>query len=148
VVELVAKLRALGLLGDELLHTVNGREYVTPERLRADIAAALAAAGGRLEMVELPAAVGVDLLHCERAAAALVEGSGGSVVQARVCVSGGGARVPRRALPRAGASAPRAAPPHHRRPAAPPAPSPLPCRTPCSRPRPPPPPRRSPSREL
>jgi hypothetical protein len=83
VVELVAKLRGLGLLGDELLHTIDGREYVTPERLRADIATALASAGGRLELVELPAAVGVDLLHCERQAAALVAASGGSVVQAR-----------------------------------------------------------------
>jgi E3 UFM1-protein ligase 1 len=66
VVELVLKLKQLGLLGDELLHTINGKEYITTHRLRADVEAALRAAGGRLELAELPALVGVDLVHCEK----------------------------------------------------------------------------------
>lgn len=37
MVELVAKLRNLGLLGTNLLYTTNGREYVTPEALQDEI---------------------------------------------------------------------------------------------------------------
>lgn len=66
VVELVLKLKQLGLFGDELLHTINGKEYITTERLKADIQTALRQAGGRLELTELPALVGVDLVHCEK----------------------------------------------------------------------------------
>jgi hypothetical protein len=66
VVELVMKLKQLGLFGDELLHTINGKEYITTERLKADIQTALRQAGGRLELTELPALVGVDLVHCEK----------------------------------------------------------------------------------
>jgi hypothetical protein len=72
VVELVSKLKALGVLGDDLLHTINGKEYITPDRLKADVARALAAAGGRLELSELPALVGVDLTHCEKQARLLL----------------------------------------------------------------------------
>ena len=66
VVELVLKLKQLGLFGDELLHTINGKEYITTDRLKADIQTALKQAGGRLELTELPALVGVDLVHCEK----------------------------------------------------------------------------------
>lgn len=66
VVELVMKLKQLGLFGDELLHTINGKEYITTDRLKADIQTALRQAGGRLELTELPALVGVDLVHCEK----------------------------------------------------------------------------------
>lgn len=66
VVELVIKLKQLGLFADELLHTINGKEYITTDRLKADILSALRQAGGRLELVELPAVVGVDLVHCEK----------------------------------------------------------------------------------
>src|SRR5690242_11398249 len=51
VVELVAKLKALGLLGDELLYTTNGKEYVTRERAAAEVRAAIQAAGGRIPLV-------------------------------------------------------------------------------------------------
>ena len=51
VVELVAKLRALGLLGDELLYTTNGKEYVTRQRAEAEVRAAVRAAGGRIPLV-------------------------------------------------------------------------------------------------
>lgn len=66
VVELVLKLKQLGLFGDDLLHTINGKEYITTDRLKADIQTALRQAGGRVEVTELPALVGVDLVHCEK----------------------------------------------------------------------------------
>jgi hypothetical protein len=44
----VNKLKACGLLGADLLHTVNGREYVTQKQLRQDIKAQLQRAGGRV----------------------------------------------------------------------------------------------------
>jgi hypothetical protein len=66
VIELVSKLKSLGLLGDDLLHTINGKEFVTAARLRSDVESALSAAGGRLQLSELPALVGVDLAHCEK----------------------------------------------------------------------------------
>lgn len=51
VVELVSKLQELGLLGPDLLHSINGREYLTPERLRTEILQAVAQAGGRIAVV-------------------------------------------------------------------------------------------------
>ena len=53
VVELVNKLKAAGLLDRELLHTVNGREYVTQQQLRADVRGALERAGGRVAVRSL-----------------------------------------------------------------------------------------------
>ncbi len=49
--ELVNKLKQLGLLGDDLLHTSNGREYITKEQLQAEVKDAVLAAGGRLPLV-------------------------------------------------------------------------------------------------
>lgn len=51
VVELVVKLKALGLLGEELLYTTNGKEYVTRERAALEVGAAVRAAGGRIPLV-------------------------------------------------------------------------------------------------
>jgi hypothetical protein len=51
VVELVNKLKNLGLLGDDLLYTTNGKEYVTTERVQAEVRAAVRAAGGRVPLV-------------------------------------------------------------------------------------------------
>ncbi|PNH08080.1 E3 UFM1-protein ligase 1 [Tetrabaena socialis] len=82
VVELINKLRQLGILGEsELLHTLNGKEYLTVERLRSEIEQALRQAGGRLSLVELPTIVGVDGVHCDRQAAAIVAESGGAVME-------------------------------------------------------------------
>ena len=53
VVELVSKLQERGLLGPDLLHTINGREYLTPERLRGEVVDAVAGAGGRIALVRL-----------------------------------------------------------------------------------------------
>lgn len=49
--ELVSKLQELGLLGPDLLHSINGRDYLTPERLRAEILQAVEQAGGRIAVV-------------------------------------------------------------------------------------------------
>ncbi|KXZ55512.1 hypothetical protein GPECTOR_2g1061 [Gonium pectorale] len=82
VVELINKLRQLGILEEgELLHTLNGKEYLTVNRLRTEIRSALRHAGGRLALVELPTIVGVDLVHCERQAAAIVAESAGGVLE-------------------------------------------------------------------
>ena len=51
VVELINKLQQLGLLGDDLLHTVNGREYVTTEHLRKEVLEAVETAGRRIALV-------------------------------------------------------------------------------------------------
>ena len=79
VVELVLKIQELGLLPEPLLHTVTGREFLTRERLEGGGARGGARRGGRLALVDLPPALGVDLVHCERAARAFVAASGGAV---------------------------------------------------------------------
>ena len=140
VVELINKLNELGFLGDGLLHTVNGREYVTPEHLRKEIIESVEQAGGRLSLVrefiscfgerrcmgdanvpgymhlangiacapprthfpldvswydthhlsllpimvlylqvDLPAALGMDMIHCERHATLAIEQSKGAL---------------------------------------------------------------------
>ncbi|KAL6754102.1 E3 UFM1-protein ligase 1 [Haematococcus lacustris] len=89
VIELVNKLKQLGILGDDLLHTISGKEYITTARLKQDINTALAQAGGRLSLVELPALLGVDLVHCEAQAAALVA----EARQAHVLQGGGQASL-------------------------------------------------------
>lgn len=60
VVELVGKLQGAGLLGPDLLHTLNGREYLTQEQLRAEVQAAVESAGGRVPVVSR----GIRLLWC------------------------------------------------------------------------------------
>lgn len=45
VVELVNKLKQLGIIGDSLLHTLNGREYITTERLKTEVKRALQQVG-------------------------------------------------------------------------------------------------------
>lgn len=51
VVELIGKLQAAGLLGDDLLHSVNGREYLTQEHLRSEVQGAVESSGGRIPVV-------------------------------------------------------------------------------------------------
>lgn len=45
------KLKELGLLGDDLLYTINGQEYITTDKLREEIKEALNNYGGRLPLV-------------------------------------------------------------------------------------------------
>ena len=51
IVELVSKLQALGLLSVDLLHSINGQEYITAEYLRQEVAGAVDSAGGRIAIV-------------------------------------------------------------------------------------------------
>lgn len=69
----------MGFFNDDLLHTSNGREYITRPRLEQEVATAIDAAGGRLPLVDLPSSLGVDLAHCERAASEVVSTSKGAI---------------------------------------------------------------------
>ena len=51
IVELVSKLQALGLLNDDLLHSINGQEYIVADHLRKEVAGAVDSAGGRIAIV-------------------------------------------------------------------------------------------------
>lgn len=51
VVELINKLQKLGLLSDGLLHTLDGREYLTTEHLQQQILEAVEESGGRIALV-------------------------------------------------------------------------------------------------
>lgn len=54
----------LGILEpDDLMHTITGKEYITKARLKQEVKAAIAKAGGRLPLVEMPALIGVDLVR-------------------------------------------------------------------------------------
>ena len=63
MVELINKLNQLGFLGDGLLHTVNGREYVTPEHLRKELVEAVEQAGGRMSLVRADGPRPADYSH-------------------------------------------------------------------------------------
>eukprot|EP00850_Spirogloea_muscicola_P000074 SM000001S04476 [mRNA] locus=s1:439796:445141:+ [translate_table: standard] len=65
IVELVNKLRELKLLEDSLLHTLNGKEYITRERLRSEVEHEIRRCR-RVTTVDLAASLGVDLFYCER----------------------------------------------------------------------------------
>ena len=51
VVELVNKLKELGVIDASLLHTANGKEYLTREQLRKEILESLKQSGGRTSLV-------------------------------------------------------------------------------------------------
>jgi hypothetical protein len=83
-------LKARGLLDASLLHTIKGDAFVTPAQLQRDVARQLQLAGGRLALVDLPSLVAVDIVHCERAAAALAAdaGSGATLVAGELFTPG------------------------------------------------------------
>ncbi|KAE8700850.1 E3 UFM1-protein ligase 1-like protein [Hibiscus syriacus] len=67
VVELVQKLHELRIIDFELLHTVSGKEYITPEQLRHEISGEVKKLG-RLSLIDLADITGVDLYHIEKQA--------------------------------------------------------------------------------
>ncbi|KAG9453833.1 hypothetical protein H6P81_006737 [Aristolochia fimbriata] len=67
VVELVNKLQQLQIIDFELLHTVSGKEYITPNQLRLEIEAEVKKLG-RVALIDLADIVGVDLYHVENQA--------------------------------------------------------------------------------
>ncbi|CAI5478311.1 unnamed protein product, partial [Closterium sp. Yama58-4] len=72
VVELVSKLTAMGLLGDDLLYSLNGKEYITQERLQQEVEEEVRRRG-RVSLVDLGTLLNVDLFYCERAAKSILE---------------------------------------------------------------------------
>ncbi|XP_050141225.1 E3 UFM1-protein ligase 1 homolog [Malus sylvestris] len=67
VVELVQKLQELHIIDFELLHTVTGKEYITPDQLRSEISAEVSKLG-RVSLIDLADTTGVDLYHVEKQA--------------------------------------------------------------------------------
>ncbi|KAL1215011.1 putative E3 UFM1-protein ligase 1 [Cardamine amara subsp. amara] len=67
VVELVQKLQELGVIDFDLLHTVTGKEYITQEQLRNEIACEISKLG-RVSVIDLADTIGVDLYHVEKQA--------------------------------------------------------------------------------
>ncbi|KAI8523903.1 hypothetical protein RHMOL_Rhmol13G0107900 [Rhododendron molle] len=65
VVELVQKLHDLRIIDFDLLHTVSGKEYITPEQLSLEIVAEIEKLG-RVSVIDLADATGVDLYHVEK----------------------------------------------------------------------------------
>lgn len=72
-VDLIEKIKKLGALDDELLHTANGQHYVTAAKLVDEIAECVEEQGGRVAIVDLPSLVGVDFTHCRAQSAELVK---------------------------------------------------------------------------
>ncbi|KAJ7947727.1 E3 UFM1-protein ligase 1-like [Quillaja saponaria] len=67
VVELIQKLQELHILDFELLHTVSGKEYITPEQLRNEMIGEIKKLG-RVSLIELADTTVVDLYHVEKQA--------------------------------------------------------------------------------
>lgn len=70
-IELVNKIRELGLL--EVHNTLDGKEYVTPKRLKDEVEAGLQAKDGRISITELQTVVNVDTHHIESAVQKVVQ---------------------------------------------------------------------------
>uniref|UniRef100_A0A7N0RA85 E3 UFM1-protein ligase 1 homolog n=1 Tax=Kalanchoe fedtschenkoi TaxID=63787 RepID=A0A7N0RA85_KALFE len=71
VVELVQKLQELRIIDFELLHTVSGKEYITPDKLRSELVEEIKKRG-RISVIDLADMVGVDLYHVEKQAEVIV----------------------------------------------------------------------------
>ncbi|CAN0853952.1 E3 UFM1-protein ligase 1 homolog [Linum grandiflorum] len=67
VVELVQKLQELHIIDFDLLHTVSGKEYITPDQLRREMVAEVKRSG-RVSLIDLSDVIGVDLYHVEKQA--------------------------------------------------------------------------------
>ncbi|KAH9661231.1 E3 UFM1-protein ligase 1-like [Citrus sinensis] len=76
VVELVQKLHELHIIDFDLLHTVSGKEYITPEQLRHEILTEIKKVG-RVSLIDLADITGVDLYHVEKQAEQVVSGDPG-----------------------------------------------------------------------
>ncbi|ESQ37376.1 hypothetical protein EUTSA_v10002404mg [Eutrema salsugineum] len=76
VVELVQKLQELGVIDFDLLHTVTGKEYITQEQLRNEIASEISKLG-RVSVIDLADTIGVDLYHVEKQAQDVVSSDPG-----------------------------------------------------------------------
>ncbi|XP_071715518.1 E3 UFM1-protein ligase 1 homolog [Rutidosis leptorrhynchoides] len=71
VVELIQKLQLLHIIDFDLLHTVSGKEYITPDQLRIEIVSQIKKLG-RVSLIDVADSVGVDLYHVEKQAQVVV----------------------------------------------------------------------------
>ncbi|KAK7262399.1 hypothetical protein RJT34_29971 [Clitoria ternatea] len=71
VVELVQKLQHLQIIDFHLLHTVSGKEYITLDRLKNEMVAEVEKLG-RVSLIDLADATGVDLYYVEKQAQSIV----------------------------------------------------------------------------
>ncbi|KAK3410048.1 hypothetical protein EUGRSUZ_J02099 [Eucalyptus grandis] len=76
VVELVQKLQELRIIDFDLLHTVSGKEYITPDQLRHEMLSEVQKLG-RVSLIDLADTTGVDLYHVEKQARVMVAGNPG-----------------------------------------------------------------------
>ncbi|KAF9665477.1 hypothetical protein SADUNF_Sadunf16G0126800 [Salix dunnii] len=85
VVELVQKLHELHIIDFDLLHTVSGKEYITPEQLRHEMMLEIKKLG-RVSVIDLADITGVDLYHVENQAQRVVSGdpSGLMLIQGEI----------------------------------------------------------------
>ncbi|OAY51745.1 E3 UFM1-protein ligase 1 homolog isoform X2 [Manihot esculenta] len=84
VVELVQKLQELHIIDFDLLHTVSGKEYITPEHLRHEMAVEINKLG-RVSVIDLADVTGVDLYHVEKQAQQVVsENPGLMLIQGEI----------------------------------------------------------------
>ena len=90
VVDLVNKMIKLGYLEDTLMHTLDGKEYVTQDRLDAEIKREVKRAGGRIPVIDLQGILNLDVVHCERRAKALASdpSNGFSLVEGELMTPG------------------------------------------------------------
>ena len=90
VVDLVNKMIKLGYLEDTLMHTLDGKEYVTQDRLDAEIKREVKRAGGRIPVIDLQGILNLDVVHCERRAKALASDptNGFSLVEGELMTPG------------------------------------------------------------
>eukprot|EP00177_Eucheuma_denticulatum_P006333 GFKZ01011545.1.p1 GENE.GFKZ01011545.1~~GFKZ01011545.1.p1 ORF type:complete len:804 (+),score=141.73 GFKZ01011545.1:221-2632(+) len=63
-IELVMKLQSLQLV--DLIFTRSGKEYLTPAQLTVEVSDELLTRGGRVNVIDLPDALNVDLSHIEK----------------------------------------------------------------------------------
>ncbi|XP_030929737.1 E3 UFM1-protein ligase 1 homolog [Quercus lobata] len=64
VIELVQKLHELHIIDFDLLHTISGKEYITPEQLRHEMVVEIKKLG-RVSLIDLVDTTGVDLYYVE-----------------------------------------------------------------------------------
>ena len=73
-VELIMKLKDLNLIS--LLHTTNGKEYLTPERLKREVYEALVSCGGRATIADIADELYVDFDLVDNALSEIMEEKG------------------------------------------------------------------------
>lgn len=76
VVELVQKLQELQIIDYDLLHTVTGKEYITPDQLRHEMVTEINKSG-RVSLIDLADLIGVDLYHIEKISQQIVADDSG-----------------------------------------------------------------------